>query len=850
MICDQIRSVSSRMFSEGSEMKPTRRATRWMASLSVACGLVATAVFPSREGFGQTPPPSSNATGAATVLPPNLLKAQPFDRITLIDNSVWLIEPVAPRPLPVYDPAKAKEAARKEAKKAVSKPSDGNVGTSKKADEKKAEPIPEDIVIHLVEGEIRDYRVKRTSIKKVEYFEDLLLAEGDRLIIDTRDPSNFAKAFEHFLLVKARDPAWKGLDERVDKLLYAEGAMAIVDQDRERGVRLLRELSARKAEFPNLADKLATAYGGRINESFERGQFPYARKVLHDLELISPQNPLIKETRDRFIAKAKGLVDIAMTKQGAERLDGLSEALRVWPTFEGASEKYDEAFRQLPTLDVAVIDLPRPAGPFIRSPAGERVAKLLYLPLLANESEEAVRGKLTSQLVTNLEVGDIGRQVDLRLRDDVRWSDDSRRVSAIDAVRALSDRAQPRSPGYSARWADLLERVEITDEQQVTVKFTRPILKPESWFLNPVGPAHAAWDGRVPASDGKRRPVGDGPFVSDFESEASASYAASPSSSESNADSPLKLKRLREVRMSSGSAALGALVRGEVSLVEHVPSDRVAALQSDPEIRMGSYSLPSLHRLAIDGRNPNLRNRSLRRGIAYAINRKALLEETVLKAPIDAINTPSDGPFAIDSYANAPEVKPYEPDLLLARMLVAAGKKELNASEVKLTLEYPAIPEAQSSVPRIAEALRTVGFVVTIIERSESELEDALRAGRRFDLAYRVSRCVEPVWDAGPMLCPGYDAPSRSEGLAALASPRILQLLLQLEHAQDWNSAKELATQIDRESRDELPVIPLWQLQDHFAYRARLKGPAETASHLYQGIDQWQMEPWFAKDPW
>ena len=64
------------------------------------------------------------------------------------------------------------------------------------------------------------------------------------------------------------------------------------------------------------------------------------------------------------------------------------------------------------------------------------------------------------------------------------------------------------------------------------------------------------------------------------------------------------------------------------------------------------------------------------------------------------------------------------------------------------------------------------------------------------------------------------------------------------------NSARELVTQIDRECRDELPVIPLWQLQDHFAYRARLKGPVETADHLYQGIDQWQIEPWFAKDPW
>lgn len=827
----------------GPEMTTPTRSPRMLASVAAAAGVLALALLPSRSGLGQGSP------GSPPALPPDLLKAQPFDRITLADNSVWLIEPVSPRPLPVYDPAKAKEAARQEAKKAALLPREGNVGVPKKAAAKKEEPVPEDLVIHLVEGEIRDYKIKRPSLKKIEYFEDLLMAEGDRLTADTRDPSNFAKAFEHFLLVKARNPQWKGLEERVDKLLLAEGSWALIDQDRERGVRLLRELSARKPDYPGLAEKLAQAYGGRIGESFEKGQYPYARKILHDLESISPKNALVKDSRDKFQAKAKALVDDAMKREGPERLEKLTEALRVWPSYEGAAEKYEEAFKARPTLDVAVVDLPRPAGPFIRSPSGERVARLLYLPLLADEGEDAIRGKLPNQLVTNMEVGDIGRRIDLKLRTGPSWSDGTRRVAAIDAVRALTDRAQPRSPGYSARWADLLDRVEISDEQQVTVKLTRPILKPEAWLLGPVGPAHAAWDGRVPAPDGTRRPVGDGPFASESESDGAASYAAS-ASPDSAASPPLKVKRLREVRMPNGSAALGALVRGEVSLVEHVPVDRVAALQGDPEIKIGRYSRPSLHRLAIDGRNPALRNRSLRRGMATAIDRKTILEETVLRRPIDEFNAPSDGPFATDSYANAPGVKPYEPDRLLARMLIAAGKKEMNAGTIKLTLEYPAVPEAQAAAPKIAEALRAAGLEIALVERSETELEEALRSGRKFDLAYRVSRCVEPVWEVGPMLCPGYDAPSEADALAALASPRIMQLLLQLEHAEDWNSARELVTQIDRECRDELPILPLWQLRDHFAYRARLKGPGEVADHLYQGIDRWEIEPWFAKDPW
>ena len=45
-----------------------------------------------------------------------------------------------------------------------------------------------------------------------------------------------------------------------------------------------------------------------------------------------------------------------------------------------------------------------------------------------------------------------------------------------------------------------------------------------------------------------------------------------------------------------------------------------------------------------------------------------------------------------------------------------------------------------------------------------------------------------------------------------------------------------------------LPVLPLWQLEDHYAWRTRLEGPAEVADRLYQGIETWKIAPWFARD--
>jgi peptide/nickel transport system substrate-binding protein len=776
-----------------------------------------------------------------------LLKAVPFDRITLVDNSVVEVEPISPRPLPPYDPAKDDTKASDTPKTKAEAPREGNValpakkatkGSGKK--KKDEEPQINEIVIHRLEGDVRDFKLRRAVIKNVEYYEDMLMAEAERLV----QIREYARAFEYLLAIKLRNPSWKGLEDHVQQLLFEEGTWALT-YDKERGLRLLRELHERKPDYPELADKLAEAYGGRIDRAFKLGAYREARRILHELEGLAPKHILVGESRARFQTLAKQLADEAGRAEGPDRLDKLVETLRIWPTQEGAAETYAQAFAEQPTLDVGVLDVPRPIGPWRRMPASGRVNRLIYRPILANEEEDALKGKPAEQIAAGVDVTDLGKRLVIRLREGVPWSDGTRDLAAFDLVRSLSDRAETTSPAYSARWADLLDRVEAIDENQVEVRLSRAPLKPEAWLLGPVGPAHAGWDGWVAIPGKGRRPVGDGLFAWERGSDQLADYRAGGPGSAAGA----KVRRIREIRLPTATAALGALLRGEVSLLEHVPPDRLAGLAEDQEIKVGRYTRPVLHRIAFDGRNPLLRSRSLRRGLCAAIDRKAILEETLLRRPTDAANAPSDGPFQSDSYANAPDVKPYVYDPLVARMLVAAARKELGVP-LRLTLEYPALPEAQLAVPKIVEEFKAAGLEVKAVERSESELEEGLRAGRRFDMVYRASPCTEPAFDVGPLLCPGYDAPPATNSLATLASPRILQLLLELEHAPEWPSARATLLQIDRECRDELPVLPLWQLEDHYAWRTRLKGPGETAEHLYQGIDGWEIAPWYYKDPW
>jgi peptide/nickel transport system substrate-binding protein len=359
-------------------------------------------------------------------------------------------------------------------------------------------------------------------------------------------------------------------------------------------------------------------------------------------------------------------------------------------------------------------------------------------------------------------------------------------------------------------------------------------------LLGPVGPAQAGPDGLVTGLDGSRWRIGDGPFVPESTSDDLAVYQAR----EVDSNGPgAKIRRIREHRLPDANHALGALVRDEVSLIERIPPDRAAALAKAKGIKVGVYEHPSIHLIALDGRNPVLRNRTLRRGLSYAIDRKGLLEETLLRRAIDGNNAQADGPFARGSYADAPGVKPLEHDPGLARALVRAAQIEMGDGPLKLTFEYPRTPEALVVAPRLAEAFRALGIELRTVERPETDLEQELRAGRRFDLAYRSGRWTEPAWDAGPTICPGYDAPTSAGALGSIASARTLQVLLQLERAAQWPEARALVVQLDRESRDELPVIPLWQLDDHYAWRDRLNGPGETAEHLYQKIETWTINP-------
>jgi hypothetical protein len=47
---------------------------------------------------------------------------------------------------------------------------------------------------------------------------------------------------------------------------------------------------------------------------------------------------------------------------------------------------------------------------------------------------------------------------------------------------------------------------------------------------------------------------------------------------------------------------------------------------------------------------------------------------------------------------------------------------------------------------------------------------------------------------------------------------------------------------VHRLLHEELPLLPLWQTLDHFAYRKTLVGIGSRPVHLYQDVERWKVD--------
>ncbi len=101
------------------------------------------------------------------------------------------------------------------------------------------------------------------------------------------------------------------------------------------------------------------------------------------------------------------------------------------------------------------------------------------------------------------------------------------------------------------------------------------------------------------------------------------------------------------------------------------------------------------------------------------------------------------------------------------------------------------------------------------------------------DLVYVSAALWEPATDAERLL--GNDGIARSDNIF------IVQVLSNLRTAKNWREIRQFCQDLHLLVNSHLPILPLWQVGESFAYRTQLQGIPKRPVSLYQDIQRWRL---------
>ena len=286
------------------------------------------------------------------------------------------------------------------------------------------------------------------------------------------------------------------------------------------------------------------------------------------------------------------------------------------------------------------------------------------------------KSNIIPRLATNWEATDGGLTYTFTLAEGVKWHDGTD-FSAKDVVWTFDRLRTTEGTPTADLYANIVS-VEATSDLEVTFK----LLEPNSFFLYDLSDNHALIL-KEGTEDADSNFNGTGPFVVEryspedrIELVANKNYFV---------DGQPKLDRLEIIFFNDDSAAIDALIGGQIDLAMRMPTPLFITLQQEPGIN--TYSIPTngfdLVRLRSDREPGN--NPQVIQALKLATDREAIFN--VVQQGFGAIgNDTPIGPL-YESYFD-PNIAPPARDVEAAKALLAeAGYDENNP--LTLTLHTP-----------------------------------------------------------------------------------------------------------------------------------------------------------------
>jgi len=715
--------------------------------------------------------------------------------------------------------------------------------------------------LKLLEDPETTYEVAWKHIEKVTSFEELILAEALGMLRQ----GQFDATFHELIFLQDGYPETPGLSDAIEAYLIASAGASYRAKNYDDAFSQLLQLhkrNPRRKELPRAMDRTVDRL---LNRSVHAKAYARARALLGiartrlaDLDL-----PSRGTWRKKLIEMARQELEMARDHDAAGNDEAAREAcrraLRIWPTLDEAASLLHTLQQTHPTVVVGVTAAsgPRPLRR-IDDWAARRVSHLLS-PTLVELSGYNDEGPTYHCPYGRFQRNATGTELEITLRTDLHLPGSDEVLTGYDISQSLlAALANPRIAPM-ANTAQILRRIRVESVFRVTLILTRPFVRPESLVEVALAtPPVTRSVATIPWS-------ALGPYRIERRRKGEIQYRFNQQSYTARSGQPL---RIIERSYPDGDSAVDALQHAELDVVDRVPPWRIKSLQRDPRVRLGRYALPTVHLMIPNINRPRMGERPLCRGIGYAIDRQAIVDQVLLRGQQVPGFAVLSGPFPIGMSLDDPlgagadrsiAPRPYAPRLSVVLMdtalrdaMLRAGKGNVTpaaetaaasrdgaptdqaagfsqAKPLRLVLAHPPGSAIRLSCEAIREHLKMVGVSVQL---QEIPADAPRSAWEQADLVYVELALWEPIADSHRLFGNG--------GLVGSPSPYMQWALRELRDARSWTEARKRLWKVHRIAHAESRIIPLWQTPNFFAYRANWRGLDDQPILLYQHVTQWR----------
>jgi tetratricopeptide (TPR) repeat protein len=679
----------------------------------------------------------------------------------------------------------------------------------------------------------RVYKIYWKDIANFERYESLLLSEAKRLLSERQ----FAPAFEHLSFIRSSYPATPGLDALREEFLLTSALESIRAGSLAQALTILEEFARAFPESqrtPQVKAKISELAGQMIEKFFNEKQLGTARLMLSRLQkdYSDPPLPVISIWQKKFIDYADTYRQKALQLKAAgnfpDARTAAAQMLSIAPDIEGGQSLMRDLILAYPMVRIGVFQkADRDDVTELSDWPVRRTGSLVSQPLFEFRNSGPEGGTYKHSLGSFVHSDD---RTELMLK--ITNAGQQGVPTAYELSQWMLERADIHDPGYKASWSAILKQVHVEGSESLTAQLHRPHVLPHAFLQWPMEELKS---NLFKSSSFYRRGDDRSGNRSSFR------WAKDVAPVEGQ---PVEIV---EQLYSDPRAALADLVKGEVEVIDRLfPADALQ-LKGQRDIKIESYALPMVHMLVPISQHPFLKDRDFRRALMYATNRQAILDGEILGGVSRDDTRLISGPFPVGSDENDPlayaynkEISPIPFDPKLAQLLVLLTKQKLTTMAKKANQPPPELTKLLVGVPdyeaaRVAGAAFVQQWAVAGIQAEIVPLATTRRDSIKepIDLLYLSAALWEPATDAERLFGEG--------GIAATDNVFIVQVLTNLRTANNWREVRQFCQDLHTLIAAHLPVLPLWQVGESFAYRNMMQGIPKRPVTLYQDVQKWRM---------